>query len=205
MTIKSAEFSGSFVKIEDCPPPLQPEYAFIGRSNVGKSTLINMLCDKKYLAKVSGTPGKTQTINFFNINNDWRMVDLPGYGYAKVSKSLRQGWSKFTEEYLQKRENLICIFVLIDSNIPTQKIDLQFMRWLAENNLSFVLVYTKLDRLRKTQKQPQIESIQQKILTEWNELPMQFFTSGEKREGKDEILNFIDELNKMYYEKTGTQ
>ncbi len=195
MDIRSAEYQGSFTTEPACPQDNRPEYAFVGRSNVGKSSLINMLTGKKGLAKVSGTPGKTQTLNYFLINNAWYLVDLPGYGYARTAKTQRKSWSKMTISYLSKRSSLECVFVLLDSNIPPQAIDLAFMTKLAEMEIPFVIAYTKTDRVSKKILSDNIKAIQKAMLPRWNELPPQFITSAEKRTGREDILEFIGQVN----------
>ena len=198
MKIKEAAFIKSSQKADQCPKTDKPEYAFIGRSNVGKSSLINMLTGRKKLAKISGTPGKTQLINHFLINNSWYLVDLPGYGYAKVSKSLRKSFGKLNESYIFKRENLLNLFVLIDSRIPLQKIDLEFMITLGERQVPFSIVYTKTDKLKKTTYDKQIADIEQQLYEYWEELPPSFHTSAVSGKGRDEILDFIEEVNKNW-------
>jgi GTP-binding protein len=196
MEIQNAAFTGSFAKVEDCPASQMPEYAFIGRSNVGKSSLINMLTGRKGLAHVSNTPGKTQTINFFNINENWHLVDLPGYGYAKVGKQVRAGFGPMIENYLLNRETLRCCFVLIDSNIEPKKIDLDFLGFLGEKQVPFVIAYTKTDRLSKAQLDRNLTAIRQALLEQWETLPQEFITSAERRTGREEMLNLIHEINK---------
>lgn len=198
MQIKEAIFVKSSQKVSQCPKPDKPEYAFIGRSNVGKSSLINMLTGRKKLAKISGTPGKTQLINHFLINNSWYLVDLPGYGYAKVSKSLRKSFGQLIENYIFNRENLMNLFVLIDSRIPLQKIDLEFMITLGERQIPFSIVYTKTDKLKKTTYDKQIAAIEQQLYEYWEELPPAFHTSAVSGKGRDEILGFIEEINKKW-------
>jgi GTP-binding protein len=200
LEIKYAEFVGSFPSINLCPKPQFPEYAFIGRSNVGKSSLINMLTSKKGLAKVSNTPGKTQTLNYFQINGKWNLVDLPGYGYAKISKTKRAAWEKMISSFLQKRPNLMCAFVLLDAYIPPQSIDMEFINWLGEMHIPFVIVYTKVDRIRGGEegKTKNIKAIQDELLKYWNDLPRQFISSANKGTGQEEILNFIEELNEKF-------
>jgi len=199
MEIKQASYEGSFVRLSDCPKDERPEYAFIGRSNVGKSSLINSLVARKGLAKVSKSPGKTQTLNYFLVNENWYLVDLPGYGYAKVSQKQRAAWQRMIDTYLLKREVLQCAFVLIDSNIPLQKNDINFMNWLGEKRIPFVIVYTKCDRSAKRQLEKNMESIQKDLSEHWHQLPAQFFTSAEKRTGQEEILTFIEEINAQYF------
>lgn len=198
MEIRSAEFVSSYVKLDQLPRPEKPEYAFIGRSNVGKSSLINMLTGRKYLAKISSTPGKTQTINHFIINNEWYLVDLPGFGYAKTSKTLRALWKGFTFEYLKQRENLLCVCVLLDSRLEPQKIDLEFMEWLGKNGIPFVMVFTKADKNTKRELVKNLENYQRKMLETWEFLPQIFVTSSEKQTGKEELLAFFDEVNERF-------
>lgn len=196
--IKSAEFIISNTELSKCPAPNMPEYAFIGRSNVGKSSLINMLTGRKSLAKTAEKPGKTQLINHFLINEKWYMVDLPGYGYAAVSKDKREKFEKLISSYILKRMNLLCLFVLIDSRHPMQEIDREFMEWLGEKEIPFVIVFTKTDKLSKTQLEKSIEGYKQQMLKQWEELPKYFLTSAEKKIGREEILNFIEETNKVF-------
>lgn len=198
MVIKSAEFKCSNTQIDKLPAPVLPEYAFIGRSNVGKSTLINMLTGKKGLAKTSQTPGKTQHINHFLINENWYLVDLPGYGFAKSSRSNRSEWGKFIRSYLLKRENLQCIFVLIDSRLDPQKNDLDFCSWLGENGIPFILVFTKADKQSKLKTDQNVDKFGKALLQYFEELPPQFITSSELRQGREELLEFIDEINRRY-------
>lgn len=195
------KYIGSFPSNSACPKDVKPEYAFIGRSNVGKSSLINMLTGRNSLAHVSKKPGKTQMINFFEVAEEWYLVDLPGYGYAKISKKKRREWEMMIEGYLQHRTTLACVLLLIDANIPAQKIDLEFMNWLGHKQIPFVLVYTKTDRLKPAQVAPNIELIQQGFLEEWSELPQQFVTSAIKKEGREEILDFINNLNQQINEE----
>ncbi len=198
MEIKTAQFVISNTDVAKCPPPTLPEFAFIGRSNVGKSSLINMLCERKDMAKTSSKPGKTQLINHFIINKNWYLVDLPGYGYAKVSKDLKEKWNSFIEQYLVNRQNLMCVMVLLDSRIPQQKIDLEFMDWLGENEIPFVMVFTKIDKLSKLKISANINSYKNEMGKHWDELPQCFYTSAEKKEGKDELLQFITKANKLF-------
>lgn len=196
MEIKTADFVKSSVRLDQCPEPLIPEYAFIGRSNVGKSSLINMLCSRKGLAKTSSNPGKTQHINHYIINEQhkpWYLVDLPGYGYAKVSKKSRENWMKFIRFYLKKRENLICVFVLIDGRHEAQKVDLEFMEWLGLEAIPFVMVFTKADKLSGQALNRNIKKYNSAMLERWEELPSQFRTSAISGDGKDEIIGFIEE------------
>ena len=195
MKIKSADFVISNTDIDKCPKERIPEYAFIGRSNVGKSSLINMLTGRKSLAKTSGKPGKTQLINHFKINDNWFLVDLPGYGYAKVSKKNRSIFSKFIHEYLEKRENLICTFVLVDSRHEPQKIDMMFMEWLGQNQIPFVIVFTKMDKLSSSQLNKNITKYKTEMLKTWEDIPQTFRSSAESGLGKSEILKFIEQTN----------
>ena len=195
MKIKSADFVISNTDINKCPKELIPEYAFIGRSNVGKSSLINMLTGRKSLAKTSGKPGKTQLINHFKINDNWFLVDLPGYGYAKVSKKNRSIFAKFIYEYLEKRENLICTFVLIDSRHEPQKIDMLFMEWLGQNQIPFVIIFTKIDKLSSSQLNKNIAKYKTEMLKTWEDIPQTFPSSAESGLGKSEILKFIEQTN----------
>ena len=203
MEIKTATFVISNTDYKKAPARKLPEYAFIGRSNVGKSSLINMLCGNKNLAKTSGKPGKTQLINHFIINEKtvpWYLVDLPGYGYAKVSKTLKERWGKFLQEYILKRENLLCMFVLIDSRLEPQKIDLECMQWLGEKGVPFVMVFTKKDKLHINEFNKNIKIYNKKMLELWEELPTQFFSSSVNSEGKEEILAYIEETNRIMAE-----
>lgn len=195
MIIKEAKFLMSNTKVEACPAADKPEYAFIGRSNVGKSSLINMLTEQKKLAKTSAQPGKTQLINHFLINNEWYLVDLPGYGYAKVSKSSRDEWRRMINFYFQKRENLTCVFVLIDVRHDPMKQDLDFIQYLGTMGVPFVIVFTKLDKQSATKSDSTIAAWKRKLRETWEELPQMFSTSAEKQIGRDEILSFIEEVN----------
>jgi GTP-binding protein len=196
--IKTARFLTSNQDAKKCPPPNKPEYAFIGRSNVGKSSLINMLCQSKKLAKISSTPGKTQLINHFIINDSWYIVDLPGYGYAKVAKTKRAAFSKMTLEYLNTRENLICLFVLIDVRIEPQALDLEFLNTLGDEGVPFVMVFTKADKLTPTVLEKNITHYKAVMQQEWDELPQMIVTSAEKGTGRDEVLSFIENINKEW-------
>lgn len=198
MIVKSAEFVCSNTQVSKLPPPLRPEYAFIGRSNVGKSSLINMLTNKKGLAKTSQTPGKTQLINHFLINDDWYLVDLPGYGFARISKSKKEDWNKFIRTYLDKRESLQCVMVLIDSRLEPQKIDVEFCNWLGEKGLSFVLVFTKADKQSSIKTDQNIAKFRKALLATFEAMPGYFVTSAESRLGRDEVLGFIDEVNRKF-------
>ena len=195
MKIKSAEFIMSNRNVTKAPKDRIPEYAFIGRSNVGKSSLINMLMGRKDLAKTSGKPGKTQLINHFKINDKWFLVDLPGYGYAKISKKKRTIFQYFIENYFKEREQLVCTFVLIDSRHDPQKIDLDFMKFLGKNQIPFCIVFTKADKLGSSKLNKQIVSYKKKLLNTWETLPTSFITSSSSGLGKDDFLNFIASVN----------
>jgi len=195
MKIKSAEFVLSNSDVAKCPKDKLPEYAFIGRSNVGKSSLINMLMQKKSLAKTSGRPGKTQLINHFLINKNWFLVDLPGYGYARVSKSSKRVFQKFITDYFGKREQLILAFVLIDCRHAPQKVDLEFMQWMGENQIPFSIVFTKADKVKPNALLRDIETYSQKMLETWEEMPQYFITSSSNSIGRDELLKYIGEVN----------
>ena len=195
MKIRSADFVMSNSNVTKAPQERMPEYAFIGRSNVGKSSLINMLMERKDLAKISGKPGKTQLINHFKINDEWFLVDLPGYGYAKVSKKKRTIFQFFIENYFKEREQLVCTFVLIDSRHDPQKIDLEFMKFLGENQIPFCIVFTKADKLGSSKINKQITSYKKKLLNSWETLPTSFITSSSTGLGRQEFLEFIDGVN----------
>ena len=195
MKIKSAEFLMSNSNVIKAPKDRIPEYAFIGRSNVGKSSLINMLMERKDLAKISGKPGKTQLINHFKINHEWFLVDLPGYGYAQISKKKRTIFQYFIENYFKEREQLVCTFVLIDSRHDPQKIDLEFMQFLGKTQIPFCLVFTKADKLGSSKINKQITSYKKKLLDTWETLPTTFLTSSTTGLGRKEFLEFIDGIN----------
>ncbi len=195
MKINSAEFVISNSDVAKCPKDKLPEYAFIGRSNVGKSSLINMLTDRKSLAKTSGRPGKTQLINHFIINKTWFLVDLPGYGYARVSKSAKKVFQKFITAYFSKRSQLVSAFVLVDSRHEPQKIDLEFMQWLGENQIPFSIIFTKADKLSKNKLPSHIDNYTKMMLEYWEEMPNYFITSSSSGLGKEDILNYIQEVN----------
>jgi GTP-binding protein len=196
MDIKSAEFIISNTDYLKCPESKLPEYAFIGRSNVGKSSLINMLCNRKDLAMTSSKPGKTLLINHFLINNNWHLVDLPGYGYATAGKKMRDQLQNIIESYILNREQLTCLFLLIDSRLEPQKIDLEFIEWLGENGIPFAIVFTKLDKLTHAKGKSNIQFYKDKLSEQWEELPPIFLTSSEKYMGKDELLGYIDGISK---------
>lgn len=192
MKIASAAFRCSSSKSGQCPTDGLPEFAFIGRSNVGKSSLINMLAGHKGLAKVSGTPGKTRLINHFLFNNEWYLVDLPGYGYARVSKSERSGFSKLILDYIDNRTEMVCLFVLVDSRLEPQKIDLEFIRLMGEKQIPFALIFTKADKLGPNQLASSLARWRRVLKAEWEELPPMLVSSSEKGEGREEIFNFIE-------------
>ena len=202
MIIKSAEFVISNTNYKKCPATKIPEYAFIGRSNVGKSSLINSIVNQKNLAKTSGKPGKTQLINHFIINNEWYLVDLPGYGYAKTSKDKREAFVKMIDEYLINRTNLMCLFVLIDSRHKLQTLDNKFMKWLSEKEIPFVMVFTKTDKISKIALLKNIKNYSNEMLIDWQELPKTFLSSAKNKSGIKEIHDFIKELNPKFKEIT---
>ncbi|MCD6063193.1 MAG: small GTP-binding protein [Flavipsychrobacter sp.] len=202
MEIRSAKYLISSPKVEGCPKPDRPEYAFIGRSNVGKSSLINMLTNHSKLAKTSGSPGKTQLINHFVINDEWYLVDLPGYGYAKVSQTQRASWSKMIENYLKQRENLMTVFVLLDGRHEPQKLDQEFLRKLGEWGVPFNLVFTKADKSTQREVAKNVRAFIDEMKKEWEFIPRAFVTSAEKFHGRKEMLSFIEELNEQYTEES---
>ncbi|MBO4504556.1 MAG: YihA family ribosome biogenesis GTP-binding protein [Bacteroidales bacterium] len=199
MIIKSATFLQSVVDWRKCPAPDLPEYAFIGRSNVGKSSLINMLVNNHKLAKTSSKPGKTQTINHFLINKDWYLVDLPGYGYASISKAMREKWQKMIDDYLTKRENLQLVFVLIDSRLEPQKIDLAFISNLGERGIPFSIIFTKTDKVSQAKVQSNVQKFYNKLAEEWEEMPFRLLSSAETGKGKEDILNYIEQINLQFH------
>jgi len=201
MKIQEAKYVMSNSDYLKCPAPEKPEYAFIGRSNVGKSSLINMLVEKKSLAKTSQQPGKTQLINHFEINNTWYLVDLPGYGYAKVSKTEREKWETMISDYLYNRENLVCTFVLVDIRHSALAADLEFMNGLGEAGIPFHIIFTKADKLKAYQVTNQLEAYTQKLAELWEEVPPLFVTSAEKNEGRDPILETIETYNETFSKK----
>jgi GTP-binding protein len=194
----SAEFVVSSPSVDSCPDGQFPEYAFIGRSNVGKSSLINMLTATKSLAKISQTPGKTRLINHFMVNEEWYLVDLPGYGYAKISKTERNKWKQMINSYLLKRENLVCTFILVDSRHEPQKPDTEFMAWMSTKQLPFVLVFTKTDKLSKRQLEESINNYIKEMLESWEDMPPFFISSAKTSGGREEILSYISQNNKYY-------
>ena len=200
MEIKNAEFTISAPNVSMCPADTKPEYAFIGRSNVGKSSLINMLCNNKKLAKTSATPGKTLLINHFVINKEWYLVDLPGYGFAKRSKTEIKKLDQMIRGYILQREQLVNVFVLVDIRLQPQKIDLEFINWLGESGIPFAIVFTKADKLNVTKTKASVALYEKTLSETWEELPRMFITSSEKKTGKDDILNYIEEINKSLKE-----
>lgn len=195
MQIKSAEFVMSNSDVAKCPNSALPEYAFIGRSNVGKSSLINMLMQRKSLAKTSGRPGKTQLINHFIVNKSWHLVDLPGYGYARVSKSAKKTFQSFITKYFEKRKQLVMAFVLIDCRHDPQPIDLEFMEWLGSSGLPFGIIFTKADKLKPNALTRNIDAYKERLLQDWEELPPHFVSSSSNSMGRDEILGYIGQIN----------
>lgn len=195
MEVKQARFITSNTSVSKCPKPDRPEYAFIGRSNVGKSSLINMLVNSKSLAKTSSRPGKTQLINHFLINETWYLVDLPGYGYAQAPKTEVKKWEKFIREYILKRENLYCLFVLVDIRHDPLPVDLEFIEWLGSHQVPFALIFTKSDKLKTEEIEPNVQKYKDKLLEKWESLPEIFVSSAEKFTGKEEILNYIGNIN----------
>ena len=200
MEIKKSEFCISAPRPSMCPQDGKAEYAFIGRSNVGKSSLINMLCNHKGLAKTSATPGKTLLINHFIINDEWYLVDLPGYGYAKRSKTERQKLEQMISSYILQREQLVNVFVLIDIRLEPQQIDLEFIDWLGNSQIPFSIVFTKADKLSTTKAKANVEKYMEKLSESWEEMPPYFITSSEKKTGRDEVLDYIEQINKSLTE-----
>lgn len=197
MEIKTAEFTISAPMVGMCPKDNKPEYAFIGRSNVGKSSLINMLTRNSHLAKTSSTPGKTLLINHFLINREWYLVDLPGYGFAKRSKKETARLEQMINGYILQREQLVCTFVLVDIRLEAQKIDLEFISWLGQSQIPLAIVFTKADKLSRTKASQQIEAYKQVLLETWEELPPIFVTSAQDRQGREELLDYIDSINRQ--------
>ncbi|HOF45427.1 MAG TPA: ribosome biogenesis GTP-binding protein YihA/YsxC [Bacteroidales bacterium] len=199
MIIKSVEFLQSVVDWRKCPQDNLPEYAFIGRSNVGKSSLINMLTNHSSLAKTSSKPGKTQTINHFFVNKEWFLVDLPGYGYAKISKSMREKWEKMIRDFLLFRENLQLLFVLIDARLEPQKIDIDFINQLGEMGMPFALIFTKTDKVSASKVDKNVELFKEKLFETWEEFPPYFLSSAITKKGREDILNQIKEVNESFF------
>ncbi len=198
MKVKSSLFVKSSASLSDCPGDPLPEYAFTGRSNVGKSSLINMITNRKDLAKTSSTPGKTRLINHFLINDSWFLVDLPGYGYAKTSKKNRKVFGKLIEQYVIASKKMACLFLLVDSRLEPQSSDLSFIKWLGINGVPFVVVFTKTDKISVNRLEKNATHFRERLFHDWDELPRFFYTSSAKREGGEEILEFIDETNRAY-------
>ena len=198
MQITSAEYLQSAPRLSGCPKTGLPEIAIIGRSNVGKSSLINFVVDKKGLALTSSKPGKTKSINHFTINDEWYLVDLPGYGFAKISQKMREKWMEYTEEYLRRRETLVTVLLLIDANIPPQKLDIEFANWLGEKGIPFCIVFTKADKSKQTEVSKNIKDFLAKMSEYWEELPPHLITSAEKKRGKEEVLQYIAESLALY-------
>ncbi len=206
MQVKDAIFIKSSAFLSECPDSAYPEYAFIGRSNVGKSSLINALTNRKNLAKTSGTPGKTRLINHFRINQSWNLVDLPGYGWAKVSKKDKAIFEKMIAEYITNRKNLLCVFVLIDVRHKPQQIDMEFMRWLGENGLPFSMIFTKADKLkRKGELEKALQVYKLDFLKEWESMPDYFISSAVNKMGVEEIIRYIEGINKMYHKQSNSK
>ena len=208
MEIRSVEFVKSSAHPRECPKMDRPEYAFIGRSNVGKSSLINMVVGRTSIAKISSTPGKTRLINHFDINGDdvavhagetsWYLTDLPGFGYAKISRSERMKWERTSKQFLEGRKNLMCTMMLVDSRLKPQKVDLEFMAYMGKNGLPFVLVFTKVDKLNKTERLGFQSNYEEIMLKQWQKMPPVFITSAVKGDGREELLNFIESTNVLY-------
>lgn len=198
MPIYHSYYKSSHTKLVQCPKTDRPEYAFIGRSNVGKSSLINMVCNNKTLAHISSQPGKTQTMNFYDIDENWYLVDLPGYGYARIAQRTRGHWRKMIDTYMTNRPTLQCAFLLVDSCVTPQEKDIEFANWLGQNRVPFVLVFTKTDR--KKSRASNIELFKNELLKHWEVLPTCFVTSSKTKKGRDEIVDYIDNLNEQFYE-----
>lgn len=201
MIIKSANYIASYPNFKLCPKADRPEYAFIGRSNVGKSSLINMLCNQRGLARTSGKPGKTQSINYFDINEEWYLVDLPGYGYAHTPKNIRQNWRKMIEDYMTNRLSMQCAFLLIDSAVPPQEADLEFADWMGANQIPFALVFTKTDRKKAKKNSDYLEQFQKEFMKNWESFPPYFISSANTQAGREDILAFIEDINLRFSEQ----
>lgn len=200
MRVTTSEFTTSSAKVEQCPETDKPEFAFIGRSNVGKSSLTNMLCDRKSLAKTSGAPGKTRLINHFLLNDSWYLVDLPGFGYAKVSKKDRASFMRLIYGYFEKRENMVNAFVLVDCRVEPQKIDLDFMEWLGTRRIPFSIVFTKIDKLSSTELKKNLAKYKKRLLETWEETPQFFLTSATSKHGQQEMLNYVEYCMRVWEE-----
>jgi GTP-binding protein len=200
MRVTTSEFTTSSAKVEQCPETDKPEFAFIGRSNVGKSSLTNMLCDRKSLAKTSGAPGKTRLINHFLLNDSWYLVDLPGFGYAKVSKKDRASFMRLIYGYFEKRENMVNAFVLVDCRVEPQKIDLDFMEWLGTRRIPFSIVFTKIDKLSSTELKKNLAKYKKRLLETWEETPQFFLTSATSKHGQQEVLNYVEYCMRVWEE-----
>lgn len=199
MHIKQAEYTGSYISVDKCPPAARPEFAFIGRSNVGKSSLINYLCGRKALTKVSRTPGKTQTINFFDINHHFNLVDLPGYGFARISREQREKWESMIKSYLRNRKQLQYVMLLIDSRVTPQKLDLEFAAWMGGAGIPFALIFTKADKTGSKETTANVQLFRNEMLKEWDELPPLFVTSAERKSGASDVWSFISDAIDDYY------
>lgn len=195
MEIYHPKYISSHTRLDQCPTADRPEYAFIGRSNVGKSSLINMVCNNKTLAKTSSQPGKTQTINYYDIDKSWYLVDLPGYGYAKIQQRTREYWQRMIDDYLINRPTLQCAFLLIDSCIDPQEIDLEFANWMGENGIPFIIIFTKNDKKKSNNNKNFVESFRKEFLKNWSEMPPYFVTSSKRKTGREDILEFIEKIN----------
>lgn len=193
-----AEFVGSYTELGKCPKPHMPEYAFVGRSNVGKSSLINMLLNHKGIAKTSSRPGKTQTLNYFLINKTWHIVDLPGIGFAKINKQVKEKWVEMIYRYIDKRESLMNVFYLVDCRLEPQKIDLEFISHLGTLRVPFVIVFTKADKISSSELQRNVSKFKKALTELWDELPQMFYTSADERKGREEIIEWIEETNKLF-------
>lgn len=198
MKINTADYTGSYPSVSKCPKSDVPEYAFIGRSNVGKSSLINMLCERNSLARISKKPGKTQYLNFYIINKSWNIVDLPGYGYAVISKTKRKEWEKMIEGYLLHRETLMCAIILIDINIPPQAIDIEFINWMGKMQIPYIIAFTKADRLKPNKIDEKVAVFSEELLKYWNELPQMIITSSNEKKGKEEFYEFFEKINASF-------
>ncbi len=200
MEIYHSKYISSHTKLSQCPKADRPEYAFIGRSNVGKSSLINMICNNKTLAKISSQPGKTQTINYYDVDDIWYLVDLPGYGYARIAKRTRLHWREMINDYMCNRPNLQCAFLLIDSCVPPQDKDIEFANWMGQNRVPFVLVFTKNDKKKSHNNKSFLKNFKEKFLEYWQDMPPYFITSSKLNTGRDQIRNYIGGINEQYFD-----